>query len=97
MDYIHPDTPKTERLIATLLEEHKNCPVKGHILVVTAEKQVLLKHGKQITGSDIIIAKLNPKHIHIGLSTKQWNDFSQAIIKAVKNDDVVNSDTSLFQ
>ena len=97
MDCNHPDTPKTQRLIATLLAEHKNCPVKGHLLVVTDDKQVLLKHHKERCSSDSVIATLNPRHIHIGLSARQWNDFSQAIIAVIQHNGTGDTNTSLFQ
>ncbi len=56
MDCNHADTPRTELLIADLLAEHKNCPVKGHLLVVTDDKRILLKHRKELCASNIIIA-----------------------------------------
>ena len=97
MDCNHADTPRTELLIADLLAEHKNCPVKGHLLVVTDDKRILLKHRKELCASDIIIAILNPKHIHIGLTTRQWNDFSRAIIAVSETNNAGDITGTLFQ
>ncbi|MBN2590822.1 MAG: hypothetical protein JXA96_13240 [Sedimentisphaerales bacterium] len=84
MDCNPSDTPKTELQIEVLLESHESCPIKGHILVVTDKKQVLLKHSKELLCSDVVIAKLNNKHIHTGLTAKQWNNFSQTINNVIK-------------
>ena len=77
---MHPLIPKIEMLIAAQLEEHKYCTVKRHELVVCKNK-VLLKHKKQITAEDKIIASLGSIHIDQGLTSKEWNQFSEDILR----------------
>jgi len=79
---MHPFIPKIEMLIAAQLEEHKYCTVKRHELVVCNNK-VLLKHKKQITAEDKIIALLRPIHISQGLTSKEWDWFSEDILRTV--------------
>ena len=79
---MHPFIPKIEMLIAAQLEEHKYCTVKRHELVVCKNK-VLLKHKKQITAEDKIIASLRPIHIKEGLTSKEWDWFSEDILRTV--------------
>ena len=79
---MHPFIPKIEMLIAAQLHEHKYCTVKRHELVVCKNK-VLLKHKKQITAKDKIIASLRPIHISQGLTSKEWDWFSEDILRTI--------------
>lgn len=79
---MHPFIPKIEMLIAAQLQEHKYCTANRHELVVCKNK-VLLKHKKQITAKDKIITSLRPIHISQGLTSKEWDIFSEDILKTV--------------
>jgi len=77
---MHPFIPKIEMLIAAQLQKHKYCTIKRHELVVCKNK-VLLKHKKQITAQDKIIASLRPIHIDKGLTSKEWDMFSEDVLR----------------
>ena len=78
---MNPFVPKIEMLIATQLEEHKYCDIKKHTLVVSEDNSILLKHKKQISASDKIIALLEQKDIRNGFTARKWNHFSKEILK----------------
>jgi len=94
---MHPFIPKIEMLIAAQLQEHKYCDIKKHILVVSEDNSILLKHKKQISASDKIIASLEQKDIRNGFTARKWNQFSEEILKITNQVPDENNHGLLFE
>jgi len=93
---MHPFIPKIEMLIAAQLQEHKYCDIKRHTLVVSKDNSILLKHKKQISASDKVIAILEQNDIRNGFTGHKWNQLSEKILKTINSASAENNQGLLF-